>query len=57
MISGNGGIALANLSGAVAYLVLRETVSSDDAPSVIRSFLLTFGGTALFMNNARVKAN
>ncbi|OCP22500.1 hypothetical protein BC361_23815 [Ensifer sp. LC54] len=36
MISGNGGIdlsgiALANLSGVVAYFVLRDTVSPDDA--------------------------
>ncbi|WP_102958572.1 ABC transporter permease [Mangrovicella endophytica] len=49
MLSGNGGIdlsgiALANLSGVVAYLVLRDTVSADDAPLV---FTWSFAGIAL----------
>ncbi|WP_455854154.1 ABC transporter permease [Ensifer canadensis] len=51
MISGNGGIdlsgiALANLSGVVAYLLLRDTVSPDDAPLL---FSWSFAGIALLV--------
>ncbi len=54
MISGNGGIdlsgiALANLSGVVAYLVLRDTVSPDDAPLL---FSWSFAGIALLVGLA-----
>ncbi len=49
MISGNGGIdlsgiALANLSGVVSFLLVREWVSVDDAPVL---FSWTFAGIAL----------
>ncbi len=49
MISGNGGIdlsgiALANLSGLVAALIVRTWMSADDAPM---TFTLAFAGVAL----------
>lgn len=49
MISGNGGIdlsgiALANLSGAISFLLLRDWISADDAP---QTFAWTFAGIAL----------
>ena len=51
MVSGNGGIdlsgiALANLSGVSAFLVVRSWVSADDAPMLFTSM---FAGVALIV--------